>query len=174
MMALIYATAQRPEDLVNLTPRAIRTIDHKGAQVRVLRIRQLKTGVNLDIVITPDLGVLLGGCMGKVPNLDRPFIARRNGKEFTYDGLSAMFRRYVKKCKLSDFGLYDLRGKAATDLYRAGTPKERIQQLLGHESVTTTEIYLKARMPSVVMPNERAVGIIPAPNPQKKAQTAPK
>ena len=30
-----------------------------------------------------------------------------------------MFRRYVKKCGLKDFGLYDLKGKAATDMYRA-------------------------------------------------------
>jgi len=66
-----------------------------------------------------------------------------------------MFRRYVAKAGLSDFGMYDLKGKGATDMYRAGTPLERIQQLLGHDSVTTTEIYLKARLPDIAMPNMR-------------------
>ncbi len=35
------------------------------------------------------------------------------------------------------------------------TPIERIQHLLGHERVTTTEIYIKARLPDVSMPNMR-------------------
>jgi hypothetical protein len=49
------------------------------------------------------------------------FVQRGDGKRYTYDGISCMFRRYVKKCGLKDFGLYDLKGKAATDMYRAGT-----------------------------------------------------
>lgn len=171
IMALIYKTAQRPEDLVDLCPRSIRTIDHGGKSVRVVRIIQKKTGAAIDIIITPDLDVLLRECMGLVINLDRPFIAKRNGRQFTYDGLSAMFRRHVKASSLTDFGLYDLRGKAATDMYRAGTPKERIQQLLGHDSVTTTEIYLKARMPTVVMPNDRSVGNKTEPNWHEIAQS---
>ncbi|HYD78774.1 MAG TPA: tyrosine-type recombinase/integrase [Paucimonas sp.] len=51
--------------------------------------------------------------------------------------------------------MYDIKGKGATDMFRAGVPIERIQHLLGHESVTTTEIYLKARLPDVAMPNMR-------------------
>lgn len=161
MMALIYKSAQRPEDLIDLGPRSIRTIDHEGKQVKVIRIIQRKTGAAIDIIVTPDLDVLLRECMGLVVNLDRPFIAKRNGRQFTYDGLSAMFRRHVRAAKLTDFGFYDLRGKAATDMYRDGTSIERIQQLLGHESVTTTEIYLKARMPTVVKPNDRQIKATP-------------
>ena len=48
-----------------------------------------------------------------------------------------------------------LKGKGATDMFRAGTPIERIQHLLGHGSVTTTEVYIKARLPDVAMPNMR-------------------
>jgi site-specific recombinase XerD len=65
------------------------------------------------------------------------------------------FRRYVKKCGLKDFGLYDLKGKAATDMYRAGVPLEQIQHLLGHSSIKTTEIYIKARLPDLVAPTSR-------------------
>lgn len=157
LAVLIYRTAQRPEDLLLAGPRNIRTIVHEGRDTKVLRIRQQKTGAAVDIVITGELDTVLKECMGDVVALDRPFICTRKGKAFTHDGIAAMFRRHITACDLSDFGLYDLRGKAATDLYRAGESKERIQQLLGHDSVTTTEIYLKARLPQVTMPNNRVV-----------------
>ncbi len=72
-----------------------------------------------------------------------------------------MFRRYVTKARLTDFGMYDLKGKGATDMYRHGIAIELIQHLLGHESITTTEIYLKARLADVAMPNMREIGSAP-------------
>ena len=57
--------------------------------------------------------------------------------------------------KVSDFGLRDLRAKGATDEYRAGRPIRELQNLLGHKSVRTTEIYLKELIPETVRPNER-------------------
>lgn len=42
-------------------------------------------------------------------------------------------------------------------MYRARVPLKRIQHLLGHDSVTTTEIYIKARLPDVAMPNMREI-----------------
>ena len=83
----------------------------------------------------------------------KTFVHTRKGAVYSYDGLSAMFRRYVNKTGLSDFGMYDIKAKAATDMYRMGVPLERIQQLLGHDSITTTEIYIKARLAEVVAPN---------------------
>jgi integrase len=53
--------------------------------------------------------------------------------------------------------LDDLKAKGATDMYRAGVSIEHIQQLLGHESVTTTEVYIKARLPDISMPNMRVI-----------------
>ena len=32
---------------------------------------------------------------------------------------------------------------------------QRVQQLLGHKSVRTTEIYIKARLPDLVQPTSR-------------------
>jgi integrase-like protein len=66
-----------------------------------------------------------------------------------------MFRRHCIAAKVSDFGLRDLRAKGATDEYRAGRPIRELQNLLGHKSVRTTEIYLKELIPETVRPNER-------------------
>jgi integrase len=53
--------------------------------------------------------------------------------------------------------MYDIKGKGATDMYRSGVPLERIQMLCGHDSVTTTEIYIKARMTAPIEANNRAI-----------------
>lgn len=42
---------------------------------------------------------------------------------------------------------------SATDMFRAGVPLHVIQQLCGHDSPTTTEIYIKARLPDSSSPN---------------------
>jgi len=42
-------------------------------------------------------------------------------------------------------------------MYRSGVPIEQIQHLLAHTSVTTTERYIKARLPDLVEPNKVAM-----------------
>jgi len=72
--------------------------------------------------------------------------------------IGAMFRRYCLKAKVADFGLRDLRAKGATEMYRAdpnNVPK--IQLLLGHKCVQTTEIYLKGLLAEIIRPNERPI-----------------
>jgi integrase len=73
-----------------------------------------------------------------------------------------MFRRYCVGTKehpvdptYPDFGLRDLRAKGATYMYRADPSNiHKIQVLLGHKSVQTTEIYLKGLVSKIVRPNE--------------------
>ena len=49
----------------------------------------------------------------------------------------------------------DIRAKGATDMYLRGVPLERIQLLMGHKSVQTTEIYIKRLLQtiSIAAPN---------------------
>lgn len=156
MMILIYRTAQRPEDLLKCGPANIKKVRSGDAEVKVLRIRQAKTGAMVDVRIEGDLADLIDECLGgKI--VHSHFIHTRQGKRYTYTGLASMFSRYVKTSKVLDFGVYDLKGKAATDMYRSGVPIEQVQHLLGHASVTTTERYIKARMSALVEPNKVAM-----------------
>jgi site-specific recombinase XerD len=129
----------------------VKEVQHEGREVRVLRISQGKT---VDIILAGDLEKLVDEHL-RESTVWSPFVHTRAGKKYTYSGIAAMFRRYVRKTGLTDFGLYDIKGKGATDMYRAGVPLERIQHLLGHDRVTTTEIYIKARLPDVATPNMR-------------------
>ena len=70
-----------------------------------------------------------------------------------------MFRRYcdADKANVRDFGLRDLRAKGATEMVRRGADIRRVQHLLGHASVRTTEIYVKGLLPTTVRPNETPI-----------------
>ena len=156
MMILIYRTAQRPEDLLKCGPANIKTVRVGNSDVKVLHIKQGKTGAMVDVRIEGDLAELVDECLaGKI--VHPYFVHTRQGNRYTASGLTSMFSRYVKTSKVMDFGIYDLKGKAATDMYRSGIPLEKIQHLLGHGSITTTERYIKARMPSLVDSNKVAM-----------------
>lgn len=168
LMALVYRTCQRPEDLIVAGPANVKRVEHEGHEIRVLRIRQAKTGKTVDVVITGELEALVDEHLC-AKTVWPTFVHTRAGKRYTYSGLVAMFSRYVRKQGLSDFGIYDLKGKGATDMYRAGTPLAVIQQLLGHANQQTTEVYLKARLPDVAMPNMREMA---APESERPAMAA--
>lgn len=161
---LVYRTLQRPEDIIGWTVRnLVERVDAGGRRVRVLRNRQGKTGATVDIEISPEIDAVLS--MLRVDATARGVVAgmtlihRRDGRPYTYDGLAAMLKRRQAAAGVASWGYYDLKGKGATDMWLAGVPLERIQVLCGHESVTTTERYVKSRWRGVVTPNRVAVAV---------------
>ena len=60
---------------------------------------------------------------------------------------------------MAPWGYYDMKGKGATDMWLAGVPLTLVQVLCGHDSVTTTEKYVKARWRGIVAPNQVAIGV---------------
>lgn len=160
LMALIYRTLQRPSDILRWTKH---TIIEKDDKKRLLRFRQGKTGAWIEIIISPDIDAVLSDVAKYIPSKKKPDEERKvlgmtlihNGRagQYTEEGIASMFRRYVKKAGLKDFGLYDIKGKGATDMWLAGVPLERIQLLCGHDSVTTTEVYVKCRWTEPVEAN---------------------
>ncbi|WP_172965887.1 tyrosine-type recombinase/integrase [Achromobacter xylosoxidans] len=165
LMELIYRTLQRPEDIITwTTANVVNKREADGTVQRVIRNRQAKTGQIVDIRITPEMEAILAkaapadALLG--PGLH--LVRTRNGDPYTYDGISAMLRRRiykaVKEGELTEpFGFYDLKGKGATDMWLANVPLTEIQVLCGHESVRTTEIYVKSRWRGTVSPNKTAL-----------------
>jgi integrase len=153
-MLLCVRTLGSPADVLRLGPRNIVRYDDGR---RTLRFRRGKTNVQVEIEIVGDLEIALDPFLGN-PTLHPTFIRREDGNPYTVTGIGAMFRRYCVKAGVSDFGLRDLRAKGATDMFRADPNAIRkIQLLLGHKSVQTTEIYLKGLLTEIVRPNERPI-----------------
>ncbi len=165
-MELEYRSLQRPEvDLLAWTPANVKTKD--GG--KVLHFRQSKTGRLIDIALVGELGDLVRDAIGEVPKLRQPILHTLKGEAYTYDGLMAMVKQAQDKVRaahkksggpladMPSFGLRDLKGKGATDMWLAGVPIERIQLLCGHDDKATTETYIKARWTETAQPNNRSI-----------------
>lgn len=166
LMVLTYRTLQRPEsDIVLWDDTIIQTENGR----RYLCFDQHKTGARMKIAFTPDLDAVLPVHSGKVRQLRPPLVATLKGEPYTYDGISSMLRRSIKAAnkkrrakgvaEMKSFGFRDLKGKGATDMYYiAKRPIEEIQQLIGHATKTTTEIYIKQRWNEAAQPNMVVLG----------------
>ncbi len=166
LMELTYRTLQRPEsDIIHWDTTVLATAQGK----RVLKFQQGKTKKVMQIEVTAELNELIRTSLGEVPKLRQPLVRTRDGKPYTYDGISAMLKRCIAKAnklrlaknpnaeRIAPFGFRDLKGKGATDMWQAGVPIEQIQALCGHEDKTTTEIYVKQRWRETVQPNRVAL-----------------
>jgi integrase len=152
-MALAVRTLGLPGDVLRMGLRNVVKYDDGR---RTLRFRRGKTNVQVEVEVVGELAAAVDPFL-TAPTLHPTFIRRRDGKPYSVDGISSMFRRHVVAVGVSDFGLRDLRAKGATEMYRAGVDIRHIQNLLGHKSVRTTEIYLKQLLPDIVRPNERPI-----------------
>lgn len=176
MMTLVYRTLQRPCDLLRLNSTNVVERIIEGHNIQVLSVLQSKTGATVEIIMSEDIRQALYGtqtsensnAQSTTKTQNRFFILSREGKPYTSDGFNSVFADALNKyrkimeantgVKPKPFGIYDLKGKGATDMYQSGIALEYIQALAGHDSVTTTEIYIKARLNKPVMSNTRKIG----------------
>ena len=80
------------------------------------------------------------------PDNELLFISK-NGLRLTKANLVWIFDKYVKRADLnSHFTPHSLRHSCATHMLRAGADIRYIQELLGHASVATTQIYTKVEV----------------------------
>jgi integrase len=155
-MELMYRTLQRPADILTWTKSNF--IEENGQ--KLLSFRQSKTGARLKIVVTSQLQRCFDEMAAARANQKKKvksiyLICARDGKPYTPMGLSSMARRHIADCQITDFAIYDCKSKGATDMYQSGVSIETISALCGHESVTTTEIYIKRHLVRPLNPNER-------------------
>lgn len=149
---MMYQTLQRPSDILAWTKK---TIVDEGAE-RYLVFRQSKTGKHMKIRVSPTLQASLDALAAERPGVKSLYlIPREDGKPYTETGIASMFRRATVEAGVDDFAPYDLKAKAATDMHEAGVPMQTICDLCGHDSVRTTEIYIKRHQRKTVEPNQR-------------------
>lgn len=67
---------------------------------------------------------------------------KMDGSKYSTDYISKTFKHAVRKAKLSqEIHLHTLRHSCATRLVQAGVPLINVKEILGHSSISTTEIY---------------------------------
>jgi integrase/recombinase XerD len=135
MLSLIYSAGLRRSELLNLR---IKDIDSKRMQIHVIQSKGRK---DRNIPLSDTILVMLREYYKKYQPTDFLFEGQ-DGGQYSARSLALVLKR---ACALSGnskkINLHMLRHSYATHLLENGTDLRYIQQLLGHKSSKTTEIY---------------------------------
>ena len=141
MLDLLYATGMRVSELTALD---LEDLDFSDGSVRCLgkggkeRIVPIHGGaVDLLRSYIQDVRPVLAGA--KKPTA---LFLNRRGNRLTRQGFWLILKGYTEAAGLSGrVTPHTLRHSFATHLLRGGAPLRHVQELLGHASITTTQIY---------------------------------
>jgi len=136
MLSLIYACGLRRSELLNLKPENIDSkrgilviLNAKGKKERIVPISERLIGMLRDYY---------KACRPKV----WLFEGQTEGEKYSDVSLENVLKQALKKVKITKkVTLHWLRHSYATHLLESGTDLRFIQELLGHKSSKTTEIY---------------------------------
>jgi site-specific recombinase XerD len=143
MMGVLYATGVRVSELTNLDIGDI-DLEHRAALVR-----NGKGGKDrLTLFGRPCHDALVAYLNGARPVLANEawektpaLFLNRDGKRISVRSVQKMVRRHSRNAGPEDVHPHMLRHSVATHMLENGADLRVIQELLGHASVTTTQIY---------------------------------
>lgn len=148
ILELLYSTGLRGLELAKLT---IYDLDFKDGTARVLqgkwnRDRIVPLGHTaagyLREYMTHIRPILLGRSLGKTA-VDRLFLNNQGGA-FNTNVLRRLVRRHAKAAGLPPAtAAHGLRHACATEMLKGGANVRHVQELLGHSTLTTTQIYTR-------------------------------
>jgi site-specific recombinase XerD len=141
MLQLIYSSGLRVSEIVNLRVQDVQLYN------LTLFIRGGKGHKDRITIFSEKIKTQLARQMGGKLSTDFLFITQRGGK-YTTRAVQKVFEQAVRQAGIQKTAsCHTLRHCFATHLLEAGTDIRYIQNLLGHASIVTTNIYTKVRNP---------------------------
>lgn len=136
MLSLIYACGLRRSELLSLKPA---DIDSKRG---ILLIKQAKGKKDRIVPISEKIIELLRQYYKAYKPQVWLFEGQNKGEQYSAESLQSVLKQALQKAKIhKPVSLHWLRHSYATHLLESGTDLRYIQELLGHNSSKTTEIY---------------------------------
>lgn len=136
MLSLIYACGLRRSEILNIKPRDIDSKRH------LLIIRNAKGRKDRVVPISDKLINMLREYYKMYKPKTWLFEGQKAGEKYSEESLAQVLKKALYLCKISKpVTLHWLRHSYATHLLESGTDLRYIQELLGHKSSRTTEIY---------------------------------
>ena len=147
LLTVLYDSAARVSELCGITLRDLRlddpavvTLRGKGRKVRTVPLMHATAGLLREYVSEayPGLGPR---------DLDKPLFPNPRGDHLTRAGVADILARHADGARKSGADIpegvspHSFRHQRAIDLLESGVNLVYIRDLLGHRSVTTTEIY---------------------------------
>jgi integrase/recombinase XerD len=158
LFELLYATGIRNEESRSLTlerldlsSRTIR-VKGKGGMERLVPIGEWVVPYLTEYLhaVRPKLAAAAFAEHGNLTStqFSNHLFVSKNGRPLTKNSLGYLLRRYAAKAGLPESGMHPhiLRHACATHLLRAGADIRYVQELLGHASLNSTQIYTKVEI----------------------------
>ena len=150
MIALLYDSGARVQELIDLTPLDVHTtkpyyvtLFGKGRKKRLVPLQDQQMALLRNYMEENDLL--------KPSRNQRPLFANNRGGKLTGAGITYILMRYVKNAHIANPDLvpekispHCLRHSKAMHLLQAGVNLIYIRDILGHVSIQTTEVYARA------------------------------
>lgn len=157
LLELMYGTGVRVSELVGLNMSDIDfggrriLVRGKGKKERIVPIADMHIDMIHDYTdAKPDI------CTGYLPDNEVLFI-NKFGQRLTDRSVRRIVEKYLKTAGLPmDFSPHSFRHSYATHLLEGGADLRTIQQLLGHESLTTTQKYTHLNLTELLRVYDRA------------------
>ena len=136
---------------------------HYEAEKRLISIEQGKTKHVVTVPVSERLAALLDTAPTHSPTT--PFYVLWKGDAITPHGVTSAWHTLKKKAGVdSNLWIHDLRRTLAVSLYEVSKDLRVVEQMLGHQSLTSTVRYLEHRDPGKLRPYLDAIH-----NPTSKA-----
>lgn len=143
MLALAYAAGLRVSEVVNLR---VGDLDLEGTSLVVREGKGNKDRVS--VISAKLIGELTKLISAK--ELDEYVFESDRGGKLSVRAAQAVFARAIKRAGIKrQATFHSLRHSFATHLLENGTDIRYVQELLGHKSITTTQLYTKITNPSL-------------------------
>ncbi|MBK0384255.1 tyrosine-type recombinase/integrase [Pedobacter sp. SD-b] len=144
MLCLIYSCGLRRSELINLRPNEI------DSKRNVVVIKQGKGKKDRIAPLSPSVLLLLRDYYKTYKPHTYLFEGREPGTKYDERSLSEVLKQALNKVNIKkSVSLHWLRHSYATHLLESGTDLRYIQEILGHKSSKTTEIYTHVSIKSL-------------------------
>jgi site-specific recombinase XerD len=135
-LTVVYALGLRRSELINLK---VEDIDFDRKAVNIINAKGKK---DRTLPLPKPLSALLNNYIGIYNPKNFLIEGQEEGSQYSATSLANIFKKYFKSQeKYRNFTLHTLRHSYATHLLDMGVDLRIIQELLGHKSSKTTEIY---------------------------------
>ena len=145
ILELLYSTGMRINELVSLSEENIDLISGtvivrgKGKKERLCPLGKYAEKAIQKAVDSRDSLLFI---LNKKINSKRSLFINRQGDALSSRSIERMMKKYLKECGLNtELTPHSLRHSFATHLLDKGAELRAVQELLGHESLSTTQIY---------------------------------
>lgn len=150
ILSLMYDSACRVSELINISPQNVRleppytiAVTGKGNKTRIIPL--LEDQISILKSYMEEMGLFA------MDKLQYPIFSNCWGKKFTRAGILNILAKYVKKAKSEcesmmnkNISCHNIRHSKAMHLLQAGVNLVYIRDILGHVHIQTTEIYARA------------------------------